>query len=100
MKPYIPCIYQYILGTYTVKRLLYFESGFVGLATPTVLRVSCTLLACLARCDLPLECLLNTQTTQAELATTKTLQPLVNLVDIAAPPSVSSCCVGTAIREA
>ena len=62
-------IYLYILGTYTVKRLLYFESGFVGLATPTVL--SSTLLACFVRCDLPLECLLNAQTTQAGLATSK-----------------------------
>ena len=43
-----------------------------------------------------LECLLNTQTTQAGLATSKTPQPQVNLVDIAAPPSVSRCCVGTA----
>ena len=65
---------------------------------PTVL--SSTLLACFVRCDLPLECLLNTQTTQAGLATSKTPQPQVNLVDIAALPSVSSCCVGTAIREA
>jgi len=97
MWPYIPRIYQYILGTYTVKHLLYFESGFVGLATPTVL--SSTLLACFVRCDLPLECLLNTQTTQAGLATRKTPQPQVNLVDIAAPPSVSSYRVGTAIRE-
>jgi hypothetical protein len=76
-------IYWYILGIYTVKHLLYIESGFVGLATPT-----------------PLECLLNTQTTQTGLATNKTPQPQVNLVDIAAPPSVSICCVGTAIREA
>ena len=98
MKPHIPRIYYYILGTYTVKRLLYFESGFVGLATPTVL--SSTLLACFVRCDLPLECLLNTQTTQAGLATCKTPQPQVNFVDIAAQPSVSSCRVGTAIREA
>ncbi len=36
MKPHVPRIYWYIFGTYTVKRLLYFESGFVGLATPTV----------------------------------------------------------------
>ncbi len=86
---------MYILSTYTVKRLLYFESGFVGLATPTVL--SRTLLACFVRCDLRLECLLNAQTTQAGLAT---LQPQVNLIDIAAPPSVSSYRVGTAIREA
>jgi hypothetical protein len=43
------------------KHSLYFESGFSYLATPTGL---CrTLLACFARCDLPLECLLNTQTT-------------------------------------
>jgi len=62
-------IYLYILGTSTVKRFLYFESGFVGLATPTVL--SSTLLACFVRCDLPLECLLNAQTTQAGLATSK-----------------------------
>ncbi len=26
-------IYRYILGTYTVKHLLYFESGFIGLAS-------------------------------------------------------------------
>jgi hypothetical protein len=58
-------MYWYILSTYTVKHFLYFESGFVGLARPTVL--SSTLLACFARCDLPLECLLNTQTTQAGL---------------------------------
>ncbi len=71
MKHHIQRIYQYILGTYTVKHLLYFESGFVGLAALTVL--SSTLLACFVRCDLPLECLLKTQTTQAGLATSKTL---------------------------
>ncbi len=98
MKLDIPRIYQYIRGIYTVKHLLYFESGLVGLATPTVL--SRTLLACFVRCDLPLECLLNTQTTQAGLATSETPQPQVNLVDIAAPPSASSYRVGTAIREA
>ena len=81
MKPHIPRIYQYMLGTYTVKRLLYFESGFVGLVVPTLL--SRTLLACFVRCDLllELECLLNTQTTQAGLATCKTPQPQVNFVD-------------------
>jgi hypothetical protein len=83
-----------MLGTFTVKHLLYFESGFACLATPTVL---CrTLLACFARCDLPHKCLLNTQTTQVGLATSKNPQPQVNLVDIAAPPSVISSCVGTA----
>jgi hypothetical protein len=94
-------IYRYILRTCTVEHLLYFESGFSCLAAPTDL---CrTLLACFARCYLPLECLLNTQTTQAglaRLARKKTSQPQVNLVDIAAPPSVGSCCVSTAIREA
>ena len=72
MKLDIPRIYRYIRGIYAVKRLLYFESGLVGLATPTVL--SRTLLACFVRCDLPLECLLNPQTTQAglQVATTKT----------------------------
>ncbi len=61
--PVYTSIYRYILGTYTVKHLLYSESGFACLATPMFL---CrTLLACFARCDLPLECLLNTQTTQA-----------------------------------
>ncbi len=102
MKLDIPRIYQYIRGIYTVKHLLYFasESGLVGLATPTVLSRSPALLACFVRCDLPLECLLNTQTTQAGLATKKTPQPQVNLIDIAAPPSVSSYSVGTAKREA
>ena len=95
---HILSIYLHILGTYTDKRHLYFESGFAGLTTPTGL--CCTLLACFLRCDLPLECLLNTQTTQAGLATSKTPQPQVNLVDIAAPPSVSSSSVGTAVREA
>ncbi len=89
MKPHIPRVYRYIRGTYTVKCLLYFESGFVGLAIPTVL--SRTLLACFVRCYLPLECLLNTQTTQAGLAMSKTPQPQVYLVDIAASSSVSSC---------
>jgi hypothetical protein len=89
----VPRIYRYILGTYTVKRLLYFESGFVGLATPTIL--SSTLLACFVRCDLPLECLLNTHTTQAGLATSKTPQPQVNLIDIAAPRHDADClCYG------
>jgi hypothetical protein len=36
-----------------VQNLLYFESGFVSLATPTVLRR--TLLACFTRCCLPLD---------------------------------------------
>jgi hypothetical protein len=94
---YILSILRYILRTCTAKHPLYIKSGFSGLATPTGL---CrTLLACFARCDLPLECLLNTQTTQAGLATSKTPRPQVNLVDIAAPPSVGSCCVSTAIRE-
>jgi hypothetical protein len=57
--------------------------------------LSRTLLACFVRCDLPLECLLNTQTTEAGLATSKTPQPQVNLVDIAAPPSASGYRVGT-----
>jgi hypothetical protein len=47
---YIPV---YTQNTYC-QHLLHFESGCVGLATPTVL--SRTLLACFARCDLPLEC--------------------------------------------
>jgi hypothetical protein len=63
-------------------------------------RISAARSLLVARCDLPLECLLNTQTTQAGLATSNTPQSQVNLVDIAAPPSVSSCGVGTAIREA
>ena len=37
--------------------------------------LQCTLLAYFARLDLPLECLLNTQTTQAGLATSKISQP-------------------------
>ncbi len=93
---YIPVLY--ILGTYTVKHLLYFESGFACLVTPTVL--CCTLLAYFTSCDLPLACLLNTQTTKEGLATSQTPQPQVNLVDIAAPPSIISCWVGTTILEA
>jgi hypothetical protein len=84
------CVSWLLIYSFDVFHLksLHFVAVFCG-----------TLFACFTRCNLPLECLINSQTTQARLATSKTLQPQVDLIDIAAPPSVSCSSVGTSERE-
>ncbi len=81
-----------------VTTTFHFKSGLIRLATPasfpTTLEVS---LAC---SFLPLSSLLDCQTTQAGLAAPKLPQPWVDLIDIAAPPSVSCSSSGAAEREA
>ncbi len=86
--------YSYILSYNT----LYFESGWIRLAT-TYCRC-CTLVPCIAHSILPFCGLFDGQASQAGLAAPKLPQPRVDLINIAAPPSVRCSRVGTAIREA
>ena len=86
--------YSYILSNNTV----YFESGWIRLAM-TYCRC-CTLVPCIAHSILPFCGLFDGQASQAGLAAPKLPQPRVDLIDIAAPPSVRCSSVGTAIREA
>ncbi len=60
----------------------------------------CTLVQCIVHSILPFCGLFDGQASQAGLATSKLPQPWVDLIDIAAPPSVRCSRVGTAIREA
>jgi hypothetical protein len=77
---------------------LYFESGLIRLATPTGL--STTLLPCLACIGLPHCCPIDCPPSYAGPSAPKLPQPRVDFIDIAAPPSVCSCCIGASKREA
>ena len=86
--------YSYILSYNTMN----LESGWSRLAMTYCL--CCTLVLCIAHSILPFWGLLDGQASQAGLAKPKLPQPRVDLIDIAAPPSVRCSRVGTAIREA
>ena len=92
-KVYTP-IYSYKKASTT----FHFESGLIRLALPA--SFPSTLEPFIARSFLPVSSLLDCQTTQAGLAAPKLPQPGVNLVDIAAPPSVCSSRVIATIRKA
>ena len=86
----ILCTDWYILR-YTT---LYLESGLSRLASPSCL--SCPLVPCIACGILPPHSLLDGQAPKAGLAAPKQPQPLVDFVDIAAPSSAQSSCIGAA----
>ena len=77
---------------------MYFESGWIRLAM--TYSCCCTLVLCIAHSFLPFCGLFDGQASQAGLATPKLPQPRVDLIDIAAPPSVRCSRIGTAILEA
>ena len=94
---YIPvqtCTYIHTWFTTT----LHFESGSIRLATPTSLQS--TLVSFIAGSVLPVSSLLDCQTTQAWLASPKLPQPRVDLIDIAAVPSIQRSCIGAPHWEA
>ena len=95
--------YKYILVhtfMYThvkVTTTFHFKSGLIRLVTPASFP---TTLALSVLCSfLPRSSLLDCQATQAGLAAPKLPQPQVDLIDIAAAPSVSCSSVGTSERE-
>ena len=92
-KVYTP-IYSYKKASTT----FHFESGLIRLVLPA--SFPSTLEPFIARSFLPVSSLLDCQTTQAGLAAPKLPQPGVNLVDIAAPPSVCSSRVSATVRKA
>jgi hypothetical protein len=67
---------------------IYIESGLILLATP--MDLCPTLFQCIACISLPYCSLLDWQPFQAGLSVSKLPQPMVYLIDIAAPSSVSS----------
>ncbi len=81
-----------------ITTTFHFESGLIRLATPTIF--PSTLEPFIACSILPLHSILHCQTTLAGLAAPKLPQPGVNLIDIAAPPSICCRCVGATEREA
>ena len=86
---------------YTYKKVttpFHFKSGLIRLALPASFPSMRELFQ--ACSFVPLSSLLDCQTTQAGLAAPKLPQPGVNLVDIAAPPSVCSNRVSATIRKA
>ena len=94
-------IYQVILCTaWDILRntTLYLESGSSRLASPFCL--GCPLVPRIADSILPLRSLIDRQAPKAGLAAPKPPQPRVDFVDIAAPSSVQSSCVGAARWEA
>jgi len=88
-------MYQYILVQITLT--LHFQSGTTILATPT--RLLPAHVRCFAGSLLPIKSLIDCQASQARLTTPKLPQPCVNLIDIAATPSIRCSCVSTAHRE-
>ncbi len=95
--------YSYILVytrtlTCSYYNTVYFESGWIRLAM-TYCRCY-TLVPCIAHSILPFCGLFDCQASQAGLAAPKLPQPRVDLINIAAPPSVRCSRVGTAIWEA
>jgi hypothetical protein len=91
----------YILQ-HTIIQHVYFESGCQWILLAMTYCLCCTLVPCIADSILPCCGLFDSscQVSQAGLAAPKLPQPLVDLIDIAAPLSVSCSRVGTAIREA
>jgi hypothetical protein len=83
---------------YSFTTTIYFPSGPISLATPASL--SSAQAPLLQSSLLPVISLLNWQTTQARLATSKLLQPRVYLVHIAATPAIRCCSVTGAHWEA
>ena len=81
-----------------ITTTFHFKSGFIRLAMQA--SFPSTLELFLACSFVPLSSLLDCQTTQAGLAAPKLPQPGVNLVHIAAPPSVCSSRVSATIRKA
>jgi hypothetical protein len=75
----------------------HFESGLIRPATPTGL--CSVLLLYLACMGLPHCSLLDSQSSQARPSSPKLSQPRVDLIDIAAPPSVCSCCISSCRRK-
>ena len=88
-------LYQYILSQITLT--LHFHSGTITLATLT--RLIPMLVRRFAGRILPLCSLLDCQAANARLATSKLPQPSVNLLDVAASPSILHSCVCTSCRE-
>ncbi len=85
--------YSYILS----YNNMYLESGWSRLAmTYCLFRVCRTLVQCITHSILPFWGLFDGQASQAGLATPKVPQPRVDLIDIAAPPSIRCSRVGTA----
>ena len=92
---YVPGMNQYILTQITLT--LNFHSGTITLATLTSLLP--TLVLRFAGRILPLRSLLDCQTANARLTTSKLPQPSVNLIDVAASPSILRSCVCTSGRK-
>ena len=92
-------MYQYILRLTQVTLTLHFHSGTITLATLTSLLP--TLVRRFAGRILPLRSLLrlDCQADNARLATPKLPQPSVNLIDVAALPSILHSCICTSGRE-
>ncbi len=99
-------IFSYILvytGIYSYIPVHTIKSGWSRLQVAMTYRlcsVCCTLEPCIAHSILPFWGVFDGQASQAGRATPKLPQPQVDLIDIAAPPSVRCSLVGTAIREA
>ena len=83
--------YKYILQQVTLTLHLQWRSGTITLATLT--SVLPALVRCVPGSFLPIKSLHDCQATQARLATPKLPQPRVNLIDIAAAPSIRSQCL-------
>jgi hypothetical protein len=89
-------MYQYILTQ--IALTLYFQSGTITLAT--LMSLLPMLVRSFAGRILPIRSLLDCQASQARLATPKLPQPRVNLIDVAAAPSILRSCVCTTSWEA
>ncbi len=89
-------MYQYILTQLEIT--LYFQSGTITLVILRSLLL--TLVRRFAGRILPIRSLLDCQVSQARLATPKLPHPRVNLIDVAAAPSILSSCVCTTSWEA
>ncbi len=83
-------VYTVIYAHNKVSTTFHFESGPIRLVMPASSSFPSTLEPFIACSFLPLSSLLHYQTTQAGLAAPKLPQPGINLVHIAAPPSVCS----------
>jgi hypothetical protein len=76
---------------------LHFDSGLSCLAAPTGL--CCVIRPCMGRLLLPRFSLIDCQASEPGLAASELPQPCVNLLDIAAAPSVRGCSVSTATQR-
>ena len=92
------CIYMVQTRLYSFTTTLHFPSGLISLA----MQASSSAQAQLVQSSLlpVIRSLLNWQTTQALLATSKLSQPLCYLIHIAATPAISCCSVTGAPKEA